>query len=147
MKTETTFILIDDNLVDFMIHKIIFQNEFETPSITHFKNGELALKYIEENYTTETTYKTIILLDLEMPVMGGEEFLKKNCKLDMLITAQLKIVVISATINRKIINRVWANPYVYRFIAKPLQKEKVSQLILEITNNHSEEILVMKAHK
>ena len=132
MKRETDFILIEDNLIDFMIHKIILRNELKNPTITHFKNAGLALTYIAENYTVETTRKTVVLLDLEMPLMDGEEFLEHFEKLDRRITNQLKIMVVSATQNPRVIDRVHTNPYVYQFIAKPLEKEKITQLLSEI---------------
>ncbi len=132
MITDSSFIFIDDNPVDILIHKIVLERKFKNPSIIHFKNAKEGLKHINETHTTETNNKTVLLLDLDMPLMNGYEFLAHFDALDKKITDQIKIVVVSVSKDEEEIKMLNANPYVYKFIAKPLSEESISAMMNSI---------------
>ena len=134
MNSEVTFVLIDDSPIDVMVHKVILTKQLNAVNIIHFENAKKGIEYIKETHTAETKNKTIILLDVQMPVMTGIEFLQHFEKLDKKITDQLEIVVISSTVNKEEINSISANPSVRKFISKPLTKEN-STVIADLCMN------------
>lgn len=66
-------ILIDDNRVTNTLNRQLIRQLFPDLSIKIFENGEDGLRYLIE--AQDAQLKTLIFLDLEMPVMSGFEFL------------------------------------------------------------------------
>ncbi len=71
MKLEV--IIIDDDEIVMMIQKKLIVNSCFNDMPLLFKNGKLGLDYILSNKEKDTVY--FILLDINMPVMNGWEFL------------------------------------------------------------------------
>jgi CheY-like chemotaxis protein len=131
MKTDQEFILIDDNPIDLFIHKMIINKVITNPKYFPFTSAKQGLEFIEKNYNKQTQHKSILLLDMEMPVMNGKEFLAHFDKLDTSIKDQIKIIIISYIFmseqeKKDIMKRY---PSVYRFLSKPLTEENIPELI------------------
>jgi len=126
--SATTFIIIDDNVIDILTHKIVLKAKLIDPNIIDFTCAQNALQYIEENYSKNGLNKTILLLDLNMPGMNGWEFLERFKKLDKKIKNQVKIFIVSFSIDPKNEERAALDPYVELFISKPLTKEKLTRI-------------------
>ena len=123
-----TFIIIDDNVIDILTHKIVLKAKLAAPNIVDFTCAQNALQYIEENYSKGIINKTILLLDLNMPGMNGWEFLERFKKLDKKIKSQIKIFIVSFSIDPKNEERSALDPDVELFISKPLNREKLTHL-------------------
>jgi CheY-like chemotaxis protein len=71
--TNKPILLVEDDLVDMMSVTRALKQIHVTNKIVHRENGEDGLNYLED----ETNDKPcIILLDLNMPIMNGIEFLE-----------------------------------------------------------------------
>jgi CheY-like chemotaxis protein len=135
MKTEPTFVLIDDNPIDIIIHKFMFKSELKKPAnITHFSNGQEGLRYIEKTHSTETKNKTILLMDIGMSEMNNREFLSHFGEFDKKIKDQVKIFILSTSLNQKEIDKISTNPHVYKFLSKPLSEKNIAEIIFDVTN-------------
>ncbi len=131
MKTDQVFILIDDNPIDLFIHKMIINKVLTNPTYFPFTNAKHGLEYIVQNYKKETNYNAILLLDMEMPVMNGREFLEHFDKLDVSIKKQIKIIIISYVFmsdqeKNEIITKYTS---VSRFLSKPLSIENIPEIL------------------
>jgi CheY-like chemotaxis protein len=71
MQNSQPILLVEDDSVDVMVVARALQDLGVTNKLVHKANGEEALEYLR----TETK-PCVILLDLNMPVMNGLEFLK-----------------------------------------------------------------------
>jgi CheY-like chemotaxis protein len=75
MDKEFSFIIIDDSELDcFVIQKVI-ERAFKNPEIISFQNANNALDAIKEQGVK--TKPTIILLDIQMPLMNGFQFIEE----------------------------------------------------------------------
>ena len=73
MTKKLNILLVDDDIVDVMNMKRIFRQKEFSHSLYIAHNGEEALQLMDEN---TIPMPHVILLDLNMPRMGGIEFLK-----------------------------------------------------------------------
>ncbi|MFK8045358.1 MAG: response regulator [Crocinitomicaceae bacterium] len=92
MKNAKPILLVEDDIVDAHTVRRALKEINVLNQVIHAKNGEEALKYIE-NGTNELP--CIILLDLNMPIMNGIEFLKERNKVDKLRV--LPVVVLTTS--------------------------------------------------
>ncbi len=75
MDKEFSFIIIDDSELDcFVIQKVI-ECAFKKPDIICFQNANNALDAIKEQGLKPNP--TIILLDIQMPLMNGFQFIEE----------------------------------------------------------------------
>jgi CheY-like chemotaxis protein len=70
-----TLIAVEDSPVDALIIRKMFQSLVPDIDFHHFDNGAEALKYMQNR---EDKADMVILLDMNMPVLGGLEFLSKR---------------------------------------------------------------------
>ena len=93
MSKEFSFIIIDDSELDcFVIQKII-KRTFKNPDIISFQNAGHALDAIKEQGVKSNPI--IILLDIQMPLMNGFEFIEEFEKLDARIQDCYTVIILS----------------------------------------------------
>jgi CheY-like chemotaxis protein len=128
---------VDDDPVTLLLIKILISKAVLTKEIITANNGVEAMNYFQkllpDKNSSLTKYPKLILLDLNMPVMGGWEFLDNFMKDDLVsIFKKTKIVVVSSSIDPKDIERSKTYPIVLDFFSKPMTKEKLNMIIKKI---------------
>lgn len=114
-------LLVDDDDITNIINRRIIKRFNIALSTVVKPNGEEALKYIRENHAPD-----LILLDINMPVMSGSEFLEaylKNSKGGN----KIRIIVLSSSISLS--DRFMAASYGVPFLNKPLSGERLLEVI------------------
>lgn len=121
METNITFLLIEDNLIDQLVIKQLFKKVLNIDQISIVNNGREGLQWINENKNQESL---IILLDIQMPIMNGFEFLEEFDKLNNEIKKETQIYVLSSTLDSDEILRIKQNRCVTGFLNKPFSIEE-----------------------
>lgn len=122
---------VDDDPITLMLCKMVISKSTFASEIITAQNGEAALNYFDEIIRSKeiTTYPQLIFLDLNMPVMGGWEFLEAFCQKEYeTIFKDTKIIVLSSTIDPQDIKRAKSYPMVLDFLSKPITKEILEDL-------------------
>ena len=127
MAFECILLVEDDSITNFL-NTIVLEKLGIAKSIIATLNGEEALHYLRENGCPD-----LILLDINMPVMNGLEFLKAFHKKDLKNKEKTKIIILSSSENLD--DKAEINSYNLPFMNKPLSGEK----LLEIISNHYKE--------
>ncbi|MEO6306212.1 MAG: response regulator [Bacteroidia bacterium] len=127
MEKTKTFILIDDDPTNILIGETTIWRLVNDAKVISFTKAVEGLAYIKQHYPLKENEQTILLLDLEMPIMTGYEFINEFMKLDESIRKQIKIIVVSAAINGP--NIQFSSNCVSRFISKPLLEEHVRSMV------------------
>lgn len=116
-------ILIDDDPINNLINKRLINKLGISPEVLEFSEAEKALQYI----TSTDDSKSLILLDINMPVMNGWDFLYAYAELEDRINES--IIMLSSSIDHQDRQRSRAFDCVQDFIEKPLTREKLAKAL------------------
>src|SRR5476651_1713191 len=118
---DLAFIVIDESELDCFIARKVIQQVDEDLFVVVFQSAQDGLDSIRENRISGG-FTTIILLDIQMPVMDGFDFVEEFEKLPIEIKNKYKICILSCTRNANDISRIMAYETVVDLIEKPLYK-------------------------
>ena len=122
------FIVVDDSKLDCFIAEKIVKNTGKCESVISFHMAHEALKYIE-SFQPEGPNPTIILVDIQMPLINGFQFVEAFDKLPSHITEHYRIFIISSSINDDDLSRVHNYKSIREFLNKPLTSNNLSALL------------------
>lgn len=117
-------VLIDDDPINNLINKRLINKLNLSPQIIEFLEAEKALTFIG---STNKKQETLILLDINMPVMNGWDFLCQYADLEYI--RKDRIIMLSSSIDHHDRQRSEEFNYVYGFIEKPLTREKLINIL------------------
>ncbi|GEL11384.1 Response regulator receiver domain-containing protein [Flavobacterium glycines] len=134
MKNKLTYIIDDDKLSVKLMSMLISKNNF-CEKIVSFHNPQTALNELIKNALNPSNLPDVILLDLNMPILDGWQFLDEF----KLITFAKKIIifVVSSSIDPTDLEMAKNYPTVKNYIIKPLNSDKLKQATLLIENEVS----------
>ena len=125
---------VDDDPITLMLCKMVISRASFAKEVITAQNGEEALNYFDELKLNHLgaeikRYPELIFLDLNMPVMGGWEFLDHFSKNGYAsIFKHCKVIVLSSTIDPDDINKAKTYPMVLDFLSKPITKQMLEDL-------------------
>lgn len=122
---------VDDDKIALMISKINMQKTNFCNTIITVENGKEALDYIASQVTLPNANNKIpnlILLDLNMPIIDGWEFLEIFSQKYKYLQNEVKIILLSSSINPDDKNRADENPFVLALIDKALGIDNLKSL-------------------
>lgn len=123
MKTINTLCIIDDDdIFTLVAKKIVKLVDFCDETIL-FKNGHEALNYFQELDSQESLFPEVIFLDLNMPLMGGFDFLKELEKLKG--KEETKVFIFTSSIDPEDQQKAMEFTIVEQFVEKPLTVDKL----------------------
>lgn len=126
-----TILCIDDDAITLMLcKKVIIKSSFSHEIITA-QNGEEALQYfktLKEVQNQSEGLPKLIFLDLNMPVMGGWEFLDHFNTPEFAEFNTIKVVVLSSTIDPEDLEKSKQYPMVIDFLSKPITQAMLEYL-------------------
>jgi CheY-like chemotaxis protein len=138
MNIEFSFIIIDDSELDRYVTQKFLERTDDGLTINTFSSATAALETIRKNQHEQRKVPAIILLDLQMPVMNGFNFVEEFEKLHPEIQKSYMIIVLtvlSSTSDPNDIHRILNHPVVNGVIEKPLTKEKLRTLLEQVRSN------------
>jgi two-component SAPR family response regulator len=124
-----SFIIIDDDYVSNLICRKIVKHVLPEVNLQSFTNAEEALAYIKSFYVYPCKNKTILLLDINMPILSGWDFIERFENFDTYIKEQLKIYMLSSSIDQCDKDNAVKNKNVCGYIEKPLTIEIIEKIV------------------
>lgn len=125
MKVLKRIMLIDDDHFTNFYNQHILERAKICESIIVFQNAKEALEYLN---TTEESVD-LILLDVNMPVMNGWQFLEEFEKLSTNKKTAMIAIMLTSSINSDDEEKANTFAAVKEFISKPLTPEKVTEIM------------------
>lgn len=128
MEINSILLVEDDDVTNFINTRLINGLNI-TEEIKIVSNGKEAISYLLNCIKNSISYPELILLDLNMPVMDGFEFLRvyKDSELDKY---DIKIAVLTSSTNKGDMDRLEEIGKV-DIIIKPLTADKLKSLLKE----------------
>lgn len=126
MKKFNSILLVEDDPIAIIVcDRIIKLNNFTDNLITK-ENGKEALKYIQSLLQENKPLPEVILLDINMPIMNGWDFLNEYETLLDKIANPPMIFILSSTADPNDFSKTTLYNFVKDFIPKPFNKEHLS---------------------
>jgi len=126
-------LLVDDDDTSNFINKLVLRSMAIAGEIIVSTNGEDALDYLKNESLKKKSgeYPTLILLDINMPIMNGFEFLDAIKNSPEINDKDLHVCMLTSSTNPEDIRR--AKEYnIYGYLDKPLTPEKIKRVFNDV---------------
>jgi CheY-like chemotaxis protein len=118
-----TVLLIDDNLIDNMINQKILSSSGFAKNVQVKQSCEDAINYLNGLINNQINFPEIIFLDIRMPIKSGFDFLIEYKELNYLQKDDVKIVMLSSSLDPQDHKKIMEFNIVSDFFGKPLTSE------------------------
>lgn len=125
MKHKTICIIDDEDIIQYIV-KTILHNISNEIDVLSYMNGEEALTALKE--LPDTELPDVILLDINMPVMSGWQFLEEFVKTRSGNSKKVPIYILTSSTapNDKIRSKVYKE--IMGYINKPIEADTLKQI-------------------
>ncbi len=127
-KEKKHILLIDDDEINNFLSKEIISMHMPLTKIDSFTNPEEALEYIREKLKLQQPLPDIILLDINMPLMDGWEFLKSIDKLEQRNHFTTTIYLYTSSVYHEDTLKAKNCSIVKKMFTKPLTAEAIEEM-------------------
>ncbi len=129
MKGLNTVLLVDDDETTNFLNKFFLKQLDSELEVQTLANGREAIDYIQANHKNELL-PALVILDTNMPVMNGWEFLDTfDSEFDQSVKDNTVVVMLTALETEEAIGRAMAHPCVTDTAQKPLSDLKFRVII------------------
>ena len=119
-----TCLLIDDNYIDnFVTRKILESGNF-VENIVIRQSPDEAI----ESLRTGAVKPDVIFLDIRMPMMSGFQFLEEYDKLEIENKEDIKMYMLSSSLDPTDMKKSLMNKYISNYIHKPITHKAIEDL-------------------
>ena len=129
--TQYHFIVVDDSRLDCFVAEKVIKNTGKALTVKSFLEPLKALEYIKLNEIFNSE-KTILILDIQMPVMTGHQFVEAFEQLPENIQGHYLIYMISSSSNESDLNRIANYKSVKKFSNKFFNKDMINGFLQDI---------------
>lgn len=120
-KAVNICIIDDDEIYQFTAIQTLKKIDIEK-NVTSFYDGEEAINFFLDNINTESNLPDVILLDINMPVMDGFQFMDAYVKLKSKIKKNITIYMVSSSVDPADMKKVEDYKDIIGYIVKPMKR-------------------------
>lgn len=127
-KVGMVFIVDDDKIYRFTTETYIRLLEL-AKRVKSYADGEQALDHIRNNLRNTDELPDIILLDVNMPVMDGWDFIEEYVRLHPKIPKRINLYMVSSSIDERDKDRALRISEISDYVVKPITEEQLVRII------------------
>lgn len=131
MEKLKRILLIDDDVNTNFYNRILFEQAKVSDDILEFQNAEKGLDYLKNENEV-----SLILLDINMPIMNGWQFLEAYEQLNEKQKEAIIVVMLTSSINMDDQEKAAKYDSVKKFIRKPISPELINE-IMELFHDYA----------
>lgn len=121
-------VIDDDSVYQFTASRTLQATQL-APQVLQFQNGSEALNFLRNGVGEKNPLPDIIFLDINMPITDGWAFLEQFTELKARLGKEIKIYMVSSSIDPRDRNRARTYPEVADYMEKPISLSKFSELL------------------
>lgn len=129
MRPINLVVLIDDDEIENFIKRKLIEKTNLVNQIKDFSSGKEAINFLNANSMHPHLLPEIILLDLNMPVMDGFQFLEEYLKLEPKLSKKTNIYVVSSSISPIDHEKINNISEVSDFLIKPITEKIFKEIV------------------
>jgi CheY-like chemotaxis protein len=126
MDSKIDLLVIDDDDINIFIIKKIVEKTGYNINMVAKTNGQFAIDYLSTLAENNENFPQLVLIDINMPVLNGWEFLEAYDKLG--ISERVDMYMLSSSVYENDIEKAKTYKTVKGFISKPLSINKLVEL-------------------
>ncbi len=135
MKNQYNICVIDDDSIyQYTISKTIKAYDL-AKEIMVFSDGEEALDFLIRNLDHSENLPDIILLDINMPIMDGFQFMEEYIKIKPRVGKKILIYMVSSSVDGKDIDRAKRISEISDYIIKPIKPGELISIVNSFQDN------------
>ena len=119
-----TCLLIDDNYIDNFVTRRILEGSNFADKVIVTQSATEAIQSLRSG----SVQPDVIFLDIRMPLMGGFEFLQEYEKIDIQGKDNIKIFMLSSSLDPADMKKSINNKFITQFIHKPLTQKALDEI-------------------
>jgi len=128
-KINNLYVIDDDKIYHFLFKNLLKQNKIDV-NTTFFPNGYEAIEFIKNNRDSENLPE-LILLDVNIPIMNGWQFLEEYVKDRETLKRRSTIYMISSSNNEVDIKKSRDYQEIVKdYFLKPVCKEDLEKIFI-----------------
>ena len=129
MKRLHTILLVDDDAPTLFLNKLVIEDLDCTDRVLTAENGRQAIDMLTEKIDDEFLCPDLILLDINMPIINGWEFMDKYQTLSAKQKAKIVVVMLTTSLNPDDRSRAESIEDIKDFVSKPLDEITLKDII------------------
>ena len=123
-----TALLVDDSYIDNLISRKILENNSFAEKIIVIESPDQAIDFIRESILFQLNIPDVLFLDIRMPGMNGFDFLKELDMIEGIKDHNLKIYILSSSLDPTDFKKIQQNKLISKFIGKPLTTQILEEI-------------------
>lgn len=128
-RIEIIYVVDDDDIYQFAVKRKILKRKLSA-EVNTFKNGKDAILFLDRVIKAGEPLPDMILLDLNMPIMDGWDFLEKYAQIPPRLKKKILLYVISSSIQESDIERAKSISEVTDYIIKPIDDKQLDDILI-----------------
>ena len=127
METKKLFLVDNDDIFCFAA-EVLIKSRNLAHEVARFENGHEALNALRTLADSPDELPAILLLDLNMPIMSGWEFLDEIKTGPEIFTKKIAIYILTSSIAPEDVTKSKDYPFLEGYITKPLTVEDIDRV-------------------
>ncbi|MCF0071059.1 response regulator [Dyadobacter sp. CY261] len=124
---EILCVVDDDKIFTYLLKRIIEKARIAR-EIIYFENGRDALDYLIHNQENALKLPQLILLDINMPILDGWQFLNEYSKIKPDVSSPISICMMSSSSDVADYDRAMDSGHVIDYLQKPVQMPSLKEV-------------------